>query len=119
MLPGRLNPATIPAGAAPPDSWQRERAGATCAVVGTDDRCAERRTEIAAISGGTGDRLVGRTALNQRAPFHIVEEEGPLFVRVIEVAESYRAADVEAVNVETKFSVGHEVVLRIEIRRCD
>src|SRR5580692_880787 len=73
-----------------------------------------KRAEIPAVSSGARNRLVGRAALNQRAPLHIVEEERPFLVRVIKVAESYRTADVEAVNVETEFLIRHEIILCIE-----
>ena len=54
-------------------------------------RHVDRRVaaEVAAVSGRTGYRLaVGDAALNQTAPFHVVEEEGLLAVAVVELAET-------------------------------
>jgi hypothetical protein len=44
--------------------------------------------------------LVGSSSLNKSPPFHVIEEEGLLFVGVVELAERNRTADVEAKHVQ-------------------
>ncbi len=75
--------------------------------------------EVSIVGSGIRHQLAaGRSALNQSAPFHVVEKEGALFVGVVEVAECNGAADVEAEDVKTQLRnwIGSRVeeVARVE-----
>src|SRR5277367_4992492 len=78
------------------------------------DLCGGRNRDVGSAEiSPSGRRVCGRiwnqlpardAALDQRAPFHVVKEEGPLLIRVVKVAKRNRAAHVESVHIEPQLS---------------
>ncbi len=58
---------------------------------------------MAAVLAGGWNGGVDQTALNELAPFLVVEEEGALTIFVVDFAKGNRATNVEAVGIQTKF----------------
>ena len=101
VLPGNGDPWTTPAGATPPGQFLKSTAGDTVVVEGT---LIGGGTKVTAVGARKRNGLaVGDAALDQPAPFHVVEEEGPLAIAVVQLSESDRTTDVEAEYVEPEF----------------
>src|ERR1700733_10176779 len=61
-------------------------------------------TKVTAVGAGKRNGLaVGDAALDQPAPFHVVEEEGALAIAVVQLSESDWTADVETEYVQPEF----------------
>ena len=84
----RIRPVTCPRRA---EGWNKYRV--RC-------RCGKKTGEVTAIGRGVRNVLISSAALNELAPFHVIEEEGPLLVWVVKLAESYRTADIEPIYIQ-------------------
>src|SRR5690348_5804203 len=73
--------------------------------------------ELTAILAGRRDGLVVNPALNEFAPFHVVEEECFIAVLVVDLRNEYRTADVETESVEPQFGrLGTRCIKEVGIR---
>ena len=104
------------------DACGKNATGAICREDGLGDlglarNVDDRAAKISAVSGRERHWLRGVDgALDQPAPFHVVEEEGLLALSVVQLSESDRATDVEAEDIQAQF--GHRLGRGVEEVAC-